>query len=260
MPAGSPTVEPSLIDEAADILRKAGRVLFVTGAGISAESGLPTYRGVGGLCTDMITDDDLAIEEVLSGTYFREHPKVTWKYIRQVEKACRGASFNAAHEAIAHLQSRLDEVIVLTQNVDGFHRDAGSKDVIDIHGDIRDLICTGCPWNDRVEDYSALKPLPRCPECNEIVRPDVVLFGELLPMEKVGRLMEEQAVGFDAVFSVGTSSLFPYIAAPVMEAADAGIPTVEINPEETPISHLVDVKLRMKAGQAMTQLLRAMAH
>lgn len=243
------------IEKATQALASAKRVLFITGAGISAESGLPTYRGIGGLYTDMDTPDDLPIEVVLSGAYFREQPAVSWKYIRQVEEACRGATFNAGHQAIADFEQYVETVIVLTQNVDGFHRDAGSTDVIDLHGDIRDLICTECDWTERVGDFSGLDALPLCPSCGAVIRPDVVLFGELLPEDKVVRMLSEQERGFDAVVSVGTSSLFPYIAAPVVEAADAGVPTIEINPENTTISHLVDVKIAHGAGETLPAIL-----
>lgn len=178
-------LDSSLLDEVAALLRSATRVLFVTGAGISAESGLPTYRGVGGLYADQHTEEGLPIEEVLSGAYFRRHPEITWRYIQQIEAATRGALFNPAHAAIASLEGAGREVVVLTQNVDGLHRAAGSTQVIDLHGDLHDLLCTGCAWGARVETFEAGGGLPRCPVCGEVIRPDVVLFGELLDRKSV---------------------------------------------------------------------------
>lgn len=243
--------DPAAIAEAAGLLANAKSVLFITGAGISADSGLPTYRGIGGLYDDANTEDGLSIEEALSGPMFRRRPELTWKYIRQIEEACRGAEHNAAHTRIAQLERQLDRVWVLTQNVDGFHRAAGSQQVIDIHGDIHDLECTACNWSDRVTDYAKLDPLPLCPECSQVVRPRVVLFGEMLPPSAVDELEFQLDRGFDLVVSCGTSSLFPYIAHPVVHSRGIGRPTIEINPGDTMVSELVDVRLKMGAAAAM---------
>lgn len=235
-------------------IRDAPRILFVTGAGLSADSGLPTYRGIGGLYDQKITDEGLPIEVVLSGEMMTRHPEVTWKYIHQVELACRGARPNRGHEIIAAFAERFERVVVLTQNVDGFHRQAGSKDVIEIHGDVHDLRCTRCDWHDRVADYAALTFPPRCPACKAVVRPAVVLFGEPLPPEPFARLEDELAKGFDVVFSIGTSALFPYIARPVLLAKADGKPTVEINPARTELSDIVDFRVKATARTALRTL------
>lgn len=237
------------IDRVVQFLREAKRVLVITGAGISAESGLPTYRGVGGLYNSGETEEGFPVEVALSGHMLAQRPELTWKILRQLEETCRNACFNRAHEVVAAMQERL-ETWVLTQNVDGFHRDAGSRNVIDIHGDIHDLICTACDYASRAETFADLEPLPRCPSCNAVIRPDVVLFGELLPVEKVRLLERELEAGFDLVFSIGTTSVFPYIAGPVIAAARRHIPTVEINPEVTEVSGIVEVKLSMGAAEA----------
>ena len=111
-------------------LRSARRLFFVTGAGLSAESGLPTYRGVGGLYDGGVTEEGMAIEDVLSCHTFARRPELTWKYIAQIERTCRGARHNEAHRIIAELERRFERVTVLTQNVDGFHISAGSTNVI----------------------------------------------------------------------------------------------------------------------------------
>jgi NAD-dependent deacetylase len=139
---------------------------------------------------------------------------------------------------------------VLTQNVDGFHRAAGSKNVIDIHGDLHELYCTQCSFRERVADYAQLASCPTCPQCSGVVRPDVVLFEEVLPREKSALLDHEVRRGFDVVFSIGTSSLFPYITAPVLMASVRGGATVEINPGRTSLSDSVDVRLAMGAVAA----------
>ena len=238
------------IETVAAFLREASSVLFITGAGISADSGLPTYRGIGGLYEDAETPEGIPIEEALSGEMMRRHPALTWKYIHQIEASARGASFNRAHSILAEAERRFERVWVLTQNVDGLHRKAGSKNVIDIHGDVHDVLCTACEHRSTVEDYSHLAPLPLCPDCGAPLRPDVVLFGELLPRKKVETLERELLRGFDVVFSIGTTSVFPYIARPVVEARMKRKATVEINPGETLISGEVDVKLEMGAAEA----------
>lgn len=242
------------IEEVATIARDASRILFITGAGISADSGLPTYRGVGGLYRDRSTVDGLPIEEALSGDVFYSRPDITWKYLIEIEKACRNAEPNRAHKIIAEWETDRPGVWVFTQNVDGLHRLAGSQNVIDIHGDVHSLRCTHCDWEERVADYSHLEPVPRCPSCGSPIRPDVVLFGELLPMDKISRLHHERQLGFDMIFSIGTSSLFPYIIEPVFNARVQGIPTIEINPEETEISGIVDFHIQARAAETMAEI------
>jgi NAD-dependent deacetylase len=242
------------IERVAQRLAGAKSALFVTGAGLSADSGLPTYRGVGGLYDDHRPHEGMEIEEILSGPVFRSRPELTWKYLREVAEACRGARPNRGHEVIAGLEAHLPRVVVLTQNVDGLHRQAGSSRVIDIHGDLHHLICTRCAWDEWVDDLDHLSPLPRCIDCHSVVRPEVVLFGEWLPEAKVKRLREEMDRGFDVVFSVGTSSLFPYIQEPVRQAHARGGYTVEINPGSTEISSIVDEKISAGAAEALDAL------
>jgi NAD-dependent deacetylase len=226
------------------------RILFITGAGLSAESGLPTYRGVGGLYADADTEHGMPIEQALSGPVFRQRPEITWRHIAQIEAAVRGARPSAAHALIAALEAR-HEVVVLTQNVDGLHRRAGSTQIIDIHGDCSELSCTRCSYRETRESYEGLALPPRCPECSAVVRPDVVLFEEMLPVDKLDRLSRELARGFDAYFSVGTSSLFPYISQPMYDAARRARLSVEINPESTPVSDAVEFRFACGAGRAL---------
>lgn len=242
------------LQQVVEHLSHARSVLFVTGAGISAESGIPTYRGIGGLYEGQATNEGLAIEEVLSGPFFRHRPELTWKYLHQIEAACRSATFNRAHEVLALFERCFERCWVLTQNVDGLHRAAGSRNVIDIHGDVHDLRCTLCPYTVRVKDYSQLEPCPTCPQCAAVLRPDVVLFVEPLPPAKVELMLKELDRGFDVVFSIGTTSLFPYIAAPVLAAAERGRFTVEINPGHTTLSRKVSVRLQTGAVAACEAL------
>jgi NAD-dependent deacetylase len=234
-----------------DHLRRARSILFVTGAGISADSGLPTYRGVGGLYERDETEEGLTIEELLSGEMFREHPDWTWKYLRQIEAACRGATFNRAHAVIAEMEQHFSRVWTVTQNVDGFHQDAGARNVIALHGQLRQIRCTECSWCERVSDYEHLKELPRCKSCSAILRPDVVLFGEMLPEAGVRELKYQVREGFDVVFTIGTTSVFPYVSYPVETARERDKPTVEINRSTTRLSAMVRYRLEMGAAEAL---------
>jgi len=242
---------------AASELRHAKRVLAITGAGISADSGLPTYRGIGGLYSDgKETEDGMTIEEALSGHTMRTRPDVCWKYIYQIESACRIAKHNAAHKALVDLESKFEHFTVLTQNVDGLHRSAGSKNLIEIHGNIQDLFCTSCGHEKHVTNFEGMKIPPDCEHCGSLVRPHIVLFGEMLPMRAVTQLYEIMEKGLDAVISIGTTSVFPYIAEPVLRAARSNTITIEINPGDTEVSHAVRYRLRDRAVTILPELLK----
>ena len=246
------------IDRIARRLAAARRVLFITGAGISADSGLPTYRGVGGLYNDEATEDGLPIELALSGDVFAIRPDITWKYLAQIERNCRGALPNSAHRAIAALDQLMTRVVVFTQNVDGLHRKAGSSDLIEIHGNLHELVCTACDHDETVEDLAGRALPPRCPACGGILRPNVVLFGEVLPAGAMRRFSDALEDGIDMLFTIGTSGVFPYIAEPVVWAARAGIPTVEINPVQTRLTPFVEHHLPLGAAAAMTAIMAAL--
>jgi NAD-dependent deacetylase len=242
------------IDSVVRVLRKCQSVLFVTGAGISADSGVPTYRGIGGLYDIELTEEGLPIEEILSGPMLLSNPELTWKYLGQIADAARGASFNRAHEVIAEMERHFPRVWTLTQNVDGFHRLAGSQNVIEIHGNMRSLYCMKCSMRKTVDENAKVELPPHCPDCRAIMRPDVVLFGELLPEQALSRMRRELATGFGAVFSIGTSAVFPYIQEPVVAARRMGVPTIEINPSETRLSDHADYRLALGAATAMDEI------
>lgn len=234
-------------------LQQARRVLFITGAGISADSGLPTYRGIGGLYNNKLTDDNITIEAALSGSMLHHNPSITWKYIQQIEAACVSAQCNPAHYIIAKFQEYLD-VCVLTQNIDGLHRNAGSRNLIEIHGNIHEIRCVSCALIVTVPDYSMITWPPLCSNCQTMMRPNVVLFGEMLPQTAVLQLETELSKGFDVVFSIGTTSIFPYIAGPLIQASHTGNTTIEINPNETQVSCYVNYKLRTNASPSMSAI------
>lgn len=248
-------LEADKIHKVSSLLKGCKSILFITGAGISADSGLPTYRGIGGLYNDTTTEDGIPIEMVLAGETLYTHPEVTWKYLSQIEKNCRQAKFNRAHQVIAEVERIFERVWVLTQNIDGFHRDAGSENVIEIHGNMHKLICLKCKWRTRVKDYSQLSSMPPlCPKCKGVIRPEVVLFGEMLPDYECQVLSEELAKGFDIYFSIGTTSVFPYVQQPIIEAKRLKRPTIEINPAQTEVSRIVDIKINLGAAVALDKI------
>jgi NAD-dependent protein deacetylase/lipoamidase len=240
------------IDRTVQAMGRARRLLFITGAGISAESGLPTYRGRDGLYrAHQQTSHGPSIEQALSGSMLRIRPEITWHYLLELEKTTRHASPNRGHRVVAEMDDYFDAVWILTQNVDGLHQRAGSRNVLDLHGNLHELQCTRCGHRTTTPDYADLSIPPRCEHCSGIMRPCIVLFGEELPPDKLARLWHEFAVGFDLIFSVGTSSLFEYIVEPVRMGQVTGVPTVEINPDTTTISPIVDFKIRGAAGAVL---------
>lgn len=249
-------VDPALVRQTAAALRHAHRILIITGAGLSADSGLPTYRGVGGLYNGH-TDDGLPIEMALSGPMLRRDPALCWKYIAQLGSACLGGQPNAAHYAIAQLQRRKPECWVLTQNVDGYHRAAGSppERLIEIHGQLAPLYCQSCGAEDPQLSEHLQRPLPPlCTQCRGVLRPPVVLFEEMLPELALNVLYEEMAKGFDAVLSIGTTASFPYIHEPMLRTRVSGGFTAEINPSSTDHSIHMDAFLRCRALDVMDDL------
>ena len=244
----------SQIQTIVDRLKNANDVFVITGAGMSADSGLPTYRGIGGLYENKSTEDGMPIEEALSGSVFRSRPEITWKYLSQIEQGTRGATFNRGHEVLAQMESHFDRFWILTQNIDGFHTAAGSKNVIEIHGNMHILRCMSCAVEKYVDDFSEMPIPPVCDDCGNDMRPAVVLFEEQLPSDALGELTRQIEKPFDVVISIGTSSYFPYISQPVYYGKQQGALTIEINPSDTPISDVVDVKLSTGAADVLDEI------
>ncbi len=241
----------------AERLRRAERILIITGAGLSADSGLPTYRGLGGLYNGC-TPEGLPIEAALSASTLQRNPALCWKYLAELGRACLSARPNAAHQAIAELQRLKPGCWVLTQNIDGYHRAAGSpaERLIEIHGELEPLYCQVCGAHSDTLAEHLERPLPpRCATCGGVLRPPVVLFEEMLPPSACRRLSEQLARGFDAVLAVGTTASFPYIVEPVLRICQAGGFTAEINPQRTDLSSIVDIHLPRRAAHVFPLLL-----
>jgi NAD-dependent deacetylase len=244
----------------AEQLKRAERILLLTGAGLSADSGLPTYRGLGGLYNGE-TEEGLPIEAALSGSMLQKDPALCWKHLAELGRACLGARPNAAHYSIVELQRSKPQCWVLTQNIDGYHRMAGSPSerLIEIHGELQPLYCQDCAEQEVELEACLDGPFPpRCQACGGgVLRPPVVLFEEMLPSSALQALQEQLHKGFDLVISIGTSASFPYIVEPLLQARANGGFTVEVNPQTTSLSGLVDVHLQ---GRALDVLPRLISH
>jgi len=255
----------TLITKIAHLILRAHNILFITGAGISADSGLPTYRGIGGLYEKRLTDEGIPIETALSGDMLHTNPEITWKYLWQIGSACHNAVPNAAHYIITSIQNIKPDCWVLTQNVDGLHRAAGNRNLVEVHGHAFDLYCTQCGFETGAEvllnSYGGQPQLPpACPKCRGLIRPDVVLFGEMLPTIAVEKMHWLSQRGNDLIISIGTSASFPYIIEPVFRAREQGFTTVEINPQPTEISDLYTYHIRLGAADAMKKIWEKIEH
>ena len=266
IPFKKSNLDPAVINKIATLLTQAKRVLFITGAGISAESGLPTYRGISGLYNSGLTVEGIPIEDAISGKMLKTNPQLCWKYLSQIATACVGKTHNAAHEFIAQVEAEKPGTWVLTQNIDGYHKSAGSKNVIEIHGHLRSLLCTLCdtewwldPFTTTLFAGNGESPIeiPSCGDCAMQLRPNVVLFGEQLQDRACEIYQREMVEGFDIVFSIGTTSIFPYIAQPIHDATEKFLPTIEINPGRTDITDQVAFKLECGAVEAFTAIRKA---
>jgi len=245
------------LSDVAALIREADSILFITGAGMSADSGLPTYRGVGGLYEAGNTEEGYAIEEILSGSMLARRPELTMKYLRQISDACFNARPNDGHRVIAEIEQAKSQTWTVTQNVDGFHRAAGNSQLVELHGNLEWLLCTQCSFT--CESTSLRQSLdagglPVCPECAEMLRPDVVLFGEFLADSTLEQLKRLADIPFDLTFWIGTTANFPYITWFLQLAMERGLPTVEINPTETRISHAVDYRIETTAAESLRRL------
>ena len=232
-------------------LRSAQRVVALTGAGMSAESGIPTFRDPQ---TGLWAKYDPA--QLATVGAFERDPKLVWEWYEWRRALRRETQPNPGHYAIAAMARVFPQFVVITQNIDGLHRLAGSPAVIELHGNLQRNKCSreGVVI-ERAQAHSAPGGLLACPHCGAYLRTAVVWFGEALPREALERALE-QATCCDAFFSIGTSGLVEPAATLPRIAKRAGALVVEINPEETPLTALADVALRGKAGEILPELVK----
>jgi NAD-dependent deacetylase len=251
-----------MLDAVAALLTQARSALFITGAGLSADSGLSHYRGLPGL-ERKTREDGKLFEAMLSSETLQRKPAATWRLLLEMDARVRTAAPNRGHEVLAALERDLARSTVMTVNVDRLHQRAGSRSVIEMHGALHDLLCARCELSTRHERFDRLAIPPRCKTCGTVLRPDMPLFGEALPADPFTRLQAELDAGFDLVAVIGVGTMFPYIARPILVAKSEGLPTIEIGQHTTDVSDVVDFRftgspmrvLDLIAG-SYTQLLR----
>lgn len=242
--------EITISAELRELLRSASRILVLTGAGVSAESGVPTFRGGGnttvwkGMPFDVISSAQMVSRDLAA----------VWEWFDYRRGLLSNLKPNSAHFEIVKWQSRFKDLTLVTQNIDGLHQLAGSREVIELHGNIWTARCTVCHSRQRID--REVEREDACLVCGDPVRPDVVLFGEMLPPGAF-EAAADAAANCDLCFVVGTSALV-YPAAGLPEIAKAaGAFICEVNPERTPLSAVCDEVLTGKAGEVLPQITAA---
>ena len=240
--SNSPLLRRGLGEAFLTKLFKSKKIVFFTGAGISAESGIPTFRGKDGIW------NKLKPEELANFNAFIRNPQMVWEWYNHRKKIVNQAKPNVAHIAIAEMQNLFEEVTVVTQNIDNLHRRAGSKNIFELHGNIERNYCINCKtfYNEEL-DFS--EGVPKC-KCGGLIRPDVVWFGEYLPEDQFSG-GEKASLNCDMFFVVGTSAVVYPAAGLIQVAKQAGAFIVEVNIEETEITSLCNQSFFGEAGKIL---------
>jgi NAD-dependent deacetylase len=228
-------------------LRKANRLVALTGAGVSQESGLRTFRDAQTGLWAQYKPEELASPEA-----FRRDPKLIWDWYAWRREAVKAVRPNPGHYALAKMEMCVPEFTLITQNVDGLHRMAGNQNVLELHGNIQRVRCADCytiteTWDDDSES------VPRCKVCNGLLRPDVVWFGESLPRDQLEAAVEA-ARSCDVFFSIGTSGVVQPAASLAFAAHNRGAVVVEVNAEPTPLTAKADYFLVGKSGEILPHI------
>ncbi len=227
-----------------EYLNKSDKVTVITGAGISAESGVPTFRGEDGLWKNF------RAEELATPYAFNENPKLVWEWYNWRRELISKCEPNPAHYFLVKLeQDKGDNFLLITQNVDGLHRRAGSKRIIEIHGCLWRVKCISCSYKDYNYDIP-IEILPKCPECGNLLRPDVVWFGESLDYNDLERSIEA-CINCDLLIVIGTSGVVQPVASFPFQAKSKNkdLKLIDINPTKNPISEIADLYIPFKSGE-----------
>jgi NAD-dependent deacetylase len=236
--------------ELADTLRKAERLTVLTGAGISAESGVPTFREAQTGLWARFRPEQLATQAA-----YKRDPRLVWEWYTWRRELTARAQPNLGHYALVEIEHHISNFILITQNVDGLHQRAGSRNVVELHGNIQRNQCMeeGIP----VDSWADCGEIPpRCPSCGGLLRPGVVWFGENLPEDalQTAWIAAETA---DMFLSIGTSTLVEPAASLSFNALQHGATVVEVNPNETPLTHLAAYSLKGPSGLLLPKLVQA---
>ena len=240
--------EISVSEKLRSLLSKKTKVVVLTGAGISAESGVPTFRGEEGLWKKFRP------EELATFDAFMANPQLVWEWYEYRRKIIEDIKPNPGHLALVDFQNHFDKFDLITQNVDGLHHQAGAENVIELHGNIRRNKCIQC-----AKIYESLEGTiqgtpPKCP-CGGNIRPDVVWFGEMLPQDAINYAFAVSQE-CDLFFSVGTSAVVHPAASLPLIAKRSGAYVVEVNISSTEITHMVDESLFGKSGEILPSLVK----
>lgn len=244
----------SQIAQAAQLIAASQRLVVLTGAGVSKESGVPTFRdALDGLWAQYDP------QQLATPAAFQHDPKLVWDWYVHRREMIEAVQPNPAHYALAQLEDLLPQVAIITQNIDGLHQLAGSTDVTALHGDIHRYKCSadcqGSPTLIGVHDYKSGQP--KCPHCGEWVRPDVVWFGEVLPTAAINRAFE-LSQSADVMLVIGTSGMVNPAARLPSVAHLGGATLIDINPFEDQIASMVELWLKAPAGETLPRILQAM--
>ena len=222
-------------NELVEALQAAQHVAVLTGAGISAESGVPTFREAQ---TGLWAKYDP--QELATPTAFRNNPKLVWEWYAWRRELVANANPNTGHFALATMEKHIPQFTLITQNVDSLHERAGSKNIVELHGNISRIKCFDN--HHKIDQWEEAEEVPpRCPKCGSMLRPDVVWFGESLPYGAIQTAVSA-STNCDLFFSIGTSSLVQPAASLPITALEHRVPTVEINPSFYPINIIHDLR------------------
>jgi NAD-dependent deacetylase len=236
-----------------EALRRSQHTVVLTGAGVSAESGLSTFRDPQDGLWSQYRPEDLATPEA-----FARDPQTVWRWYEWRRAKLRTVQPNAGHHALAELQSIMPAFTLITQNVDGLHQQAGSTDVIEFHGNITRSICANKPCSGQMHADDTREP-PHCPQCNSPLRPDVVWFGEPIPNEAMQQSLKALQT-CDLFIAIGTSAVVYPAAGMAQQVAYQGACVVEINPNATPLTSSADIVIPANSGAALTEIVERLTH
>jgi NAD-dependent deacetylase len=243
----------SVTDDLIAIFDGATNVAVLTGAGISAESGVPTFRGGGD--TEVWTWRGRHISELSSAELMATDPGLVWEWFDYRRGMLKSVEPNAGHYALAEWEKRFVQFTLITQNIDDLHRAAGSQNILELHGNVWNARCLRCSSVFEVRESPLDRNPPTCMVCGSAARPDVVLFGEYLS-ETVLERAEKAARECDLFFVIGTSAVvYPAAALPI-SAQQSGARIIEVNPELTDISLMADFTVRGKAGEMLPHFIK----
>jgi NAD-dependent deacetylase len=236
--------------ELISLLRRTSKLSALTGAGVSQESGLRTFRDAQTGLWAQYKPEDLASPQA-----FARDPKLVWDWYAWRREAVKAVRPNPGHYALVEIEKRIPQFTLITQNVDGLHRMAGSKNMLELHGNIQRVRCSDCyllaeTWDDDTES------VPRCKSCGGLLRPDVVWFGESLPRDQLEAAVEA-ARTCQVFFSIGTSGVVQPAASLAFAARNRGAVVVEINAEPTPLTPKTDFFFQGKSGEILPEFVKA---